>query len=160
MFSLPENEHDLYRRAAMLEQQWKIGRTYDGKGGQYKPTYKPQKNHHEKDPDAMDINKMQPEECEKHYREGPCFNCHQVGHLARQCPLKKGKGGDRKGKAKTRIMEVAKESDNDNDAKSTSTKVSSSSKKLIAARICLTLKDLDDKQDRKDVVSDLLDKGF
>lgn len=162
MYPMPNDTNTLYTRAATLEQQWLLSKTYNGKGKTaYNPTYKPRQHRtRERDPDAMDVDRMLPEEREKHYKEGQCFNCHQVGHLARQCPLKKGKNGDQKGKMKAQITEVAEEEDSDDDSKSTSTRASNSSKKLIAARIRLALKDLDDKEDHKDVVSDLLDEGF
>ena len=31
---------------------------------------------------------MEPEEQIKHFKEGRCFTCHEVGHLARNCPKK------------------------------------------------------------------------
>lgn len=46
------------------------------------------------DPNAMDIDasRMSPEEQQRHYKQGLCFNCHKTGHISRDCPEKKKTG--------------------------------------------------------------------
>jgi Zinc knuckle len=54
--------------------------------------YFPQK---ERDPNAMDVNRLTVEECNKLMKEGRCFKCRNMGHRANECPedddKKKGK---------------------------------------------------------------------
>ena len=38
-----------------------------------------------KDPNAMDIDHLTTEEREKHMQENRCFNCHKIGHRAKEC---------------------------------------------------------------------------
>ena len=33
----------------------------------------------------MDIDRLTTKEREKHYKENRCFNCHKIGHQARDC---------------------------------------------------------------------------
>ena len=40
---------------------------------------------YQNDPNTMDINRLTTEEREKHYKENRCFNCHKIGHWARDC---------------------------------------------------------------------------
>ena len=68
--TMPKKPTELYQTAARLEQQWCIGRTYDGRNTQSKPTYKPYQSTPKRDPDAMDINAMTAEERTQHYCEG------------------------------------------------------------------------------------------
>ena len=41
-----------------------------------------------RDPNAMDIDRMTIEERNKHMKENRCFNCHKIGHRAKDCQQK------------------------------------------------------------------------
>ena len=122
-------------------------------------TYRPRPQ--ERDPDAMDGDKMATEEREKHYREGRCFNCHQIGHLARQCPNRRTNDRKKtKPSAKARITEVEEdESDDDEDIRPTDGQAADK-RQLIAARIRTALKGLEEDQDAKEILASFSDKGF
>ena len=40
---------------------------------------------YQNNPNAMDIDRLTTKEREKHYKENRCFNCHKIGHQARDC---------------------------------------------------------------------------
>src|SRR5271155_2610077 len=42
-----------------------------------------------KDPNTMDVDQITTEQREKHIRENSCFNCHQIGHWADKCRVRK-----------------------------------------------------------------------
>ncbi|CDO70969.1 hypothetical protein BN946_scf184829.g78 [Trametes cinnabarina] len=161
MHPLPKTCNKLYTRAATLEQQWHLSRAYDGKAPAFRPTYKPYKPHtQEHDPNAMDIDKMTTEERERHKHEGRCFHCQQIRHLARQCPNKKNESCKKTTKARITKIEEEGSSDDEDDMKSTSTRGLGPPKQLTAACICLALKELDSKDDNKEILSSLTEKGF
>ncbi|KAJ8501692.1 hypothetical protein ONZ51_g426 [Trametes cubensis] len=162
MYPLPKNTSELYLRASTLEQQYHLGRAYDGKTSTYRPTYKAYRPRpQERDPDAMDVDKMTTEEREKHYREGRCFNCHQIGHLARQCPNRRTNDRKRtKPTAKARITEVEEdESDDDEDTRSINSQAADKTQ-LIAARIRTALKGLEEDRDAQEILASFSNKGF
>lgn len=39
-----------------------------------------------RDPNAMDIDRLSVEQRDEHFKMGKCFNCHQKGHRAAECP--------------------------------------------------------------------------
>ena len=158
--SMPTTIDGLYSKAAQLENQWRMGKTYDSQRGHKNTTYgakRPSNQTKDRDPDAMDIDRMTAEERDRHFKEGLCFTCHKAGHLSRNCPEKRT---DRKPmKTKVRTTEV----EEPDDAKSTTShhsNASTASKRLVAARVRLALKDLDDAQDREEVLKEVCDEGF
>ena len=56
---------------------------------QTKRTFAPRyTNTSQKDPNAMDVDRLTVEEREKHMKENRCFNCHKIGHRSRNCRQK------------------------------------------------------------------------
>jgi hypothetical protein len=43
----------------------------------------------ERDPNAMDVDRLNDQQREEHYKKGLCFKCHQHGHRANACPNQK-----------------------------------------------------------------------
>jgi Ty3 transposon capsid-like protein/Zinc knuckle len=82
--------------AMKIDHNWRrmqlaVGRTQANqqKGkGQQKKFYFPRK---ERDPNAMDIDRLSMEEREKLMKEGRCFRCKLTGHRANDCPDKNEK---------------------------------------------------------------------
>ena len=56
---------------------------------QTKKTFTPRYTNTSRDPNAMDVDKMTVEERKRHMEENRCFNCHKIGHRAKDCRQKK-----------------------------------------------------------------------
>lgn len=57
---------------------------------EYRPQYVPMDvDAFNAGPSDADISRLSTEERAQHVREGKCFECHQKGHMARECPNKK-----------------------------------------------------------------------
>jgi Domain of unknown function (DUF4939)/Zinc knuckle len=85
--------NDWYKWAAELDHQhakinWAVERTR-GTGGKDKA---PQKKYYfprwERDPNAMDVDRLTIEEWNQLMKEGRCFKCRNTGHRANECPDK------------------------------------------------------------------------
>ena len=159
--TMPKDPEALYSKAAQLENQWRLGKAYttqknskssDQYGG--RRPYVPQK---ERDPDAMDIDRMTAEEREKHFKEGRCFTCHKIGHLSRNCPDKRNQKTQNRTNARVTNLE---DEDDKRSTTSHSTTSTTASRRLVAARVRLALKDLDSDVDREEVLKEVCDEGF
>jgi Ty3 transposon capsid-like protein/Zinc knuckle len=90
-----------YEWAATLDHQYhKVNRaieqTRGNSGKERTPQHKYYFSRKERDPNAMDVNRLTVEECNKLMKEGRCFKCRNTGHRANECPeddndKKKGK---------------------------------------------------------------------
>ncbi|KAI0745583.1 hypothetical protein C8Q76DRAFT_688630 [Earliella scabrosa] len=158
--TMPTDAEKLYSKAAQLENQWLMGKAYGGQkmnkttntfGGK-RPYTAPK----ERDPDAMDIDRMTAEEREKHFKEGRCFTCHKIGHLSHNCPDKRNQKTQNRTNARVANLE---DEDDKRSITSHSTTSTTASCRLVAARVRLALKDLDSDVDREEVLKEVCDKG-
>ena len=82
--SLTASKYDAqYRRIKEI-----LGRrrgTSNTNTNQTKRTFTPRYTNTTRDPNAMDVDKMTIEERERHMKENQCFNCHIIGHRAKDC---------------------------------------------------------------------------
>ncbi|OJT01919.1 hypothetical protein TRAPUB_7618 [Trametes pubescens] len=99
----------------------------------------------------MDVDRMTAEERDRHYKEGRCFNCHEVGHLSRNCPKKptgKGKQLVRKNRTMEAEEEPVEESNGEDSNVDTRT--------LVTARIRTALQGINDPVEKKGMLSEFL----
>jgi hypothetical protein len=92
---------DWYKWAATIDHQFHkvnqaIEQTRVNSGKERTPQQKYYFPRKERDPNAMDIDRLTVEECNKLMKEGRCFKCRNTGHQANECPeenddKKKGK---------------------------------------------------------------------
>jgi hypothetical protein len=92
----PVTLKDWYEKAARYHNNWKRMQRILGRGDKTRNTTNnyqtnttrkfifPKK---EKDPDAMDVDRLTIEERNTLMREGKCFKCRQFGHLSRDCNM-------------------------------------------------------------------------
>ena len=160
--TMPKDPEALYSKAAQLENQWRLGKAYTTQkstksSNQYggRRPYVPQK---ERDPDAMDIDRMTAEEQEKHFKEGRCFTCHKIGHLSRNCPDKRTQNRTTQNRTNAHVTNI-EDCDNKSTTSHSST-ATTASRWLVAARVRLALKDLDSEVEREEVLKEVCDEGF
>jgi Domain of unknown function (DUF4939) len=87
--------------AASLNHQFhKLNRAIERTRGNSRKEKTPQQKYYfprkERDPNAMDVNRLTVDECNKLIKEGGCFECRNLGHQANKCP----EDNDNKKKAK------------------------------------------------------------
>lgn len=150
--TMPADANALYAQTARLEQQWRLGQAYDRNPAK-KPTFFPKRysNHKEKDPDAMDVDRMTTEERDRHYKEGRCFTCHEIGHLSRHCPTRKNKG--KQPARKMRMTETEEEAEEESDQ-------DENTHTVTTARIRTALRGVTNPVERNSMVKDILEEGF
>jgi hypothetical protein len=82
---------DWYKWAALLDHRFhKLNRAIKQTRGTSAKEKTPQQKYYfpqkERDPNAMDINRLTIEERNKLLKEGRCFMCRNMGHRANECP--------------------------------------------------------------------------
>ena len=89
----PTTLPEWYDWAIKIDHNWRrmqmiVGRTQNSqqKGKNQRKFYFPRRE--QRDPNAMDIDRLSIEEREKLMKEGRCFRCKETGHRANECPSK------------------------------------------------------------------------
>ena len=91
----PEKLEDWYKKATRFHNNWKKMQRILGRGQQTKNETKPQSQNQqnprrftfpkrERDPNAMDVDRLTVEERNQLMKEGRCFRCRERGHTARE----------------------------------------------------------------------------
>ena len=109
----PKTLKDWYTKATKFHNNWKRARRILGRrtGGEQKNvrtrgTKKfvfPKK---ERDPNAMDVDRLTVEERTKLMKEGRCFRCKLQGHLSRDCPGEKKDEPKKKWDGKSAVAHI------------------------------------------------------
>jgi hypothetical protein len=86
-----ETYNSWYEWAATLDHQfYKVNRAIEQTRGNSRKEKTPQRKYYflqkERDLNAMDINRLTVDECNKLMKEGRCFKCRNMGHQANECP--------------------------------------------------------------------------
>jgi Retrotransposon gag protein len=98
--TIPKKMNEWYEQSSKYDAQYRRIREILGRRrgtssttntNQTKKTFVPRytNNRETRDPNAMDVDKLTVEEREKHMKENRCFNCHKIGHRAKDCRSKK-----------------------------------------------------------------------
>jgi Zinc knuckle len=93
--------NDWYKWAAMIDHWFhKVNRAIERTRGNSGKEKAPQQKYYfprkERDPNAMDVDRLTVEERNKLMKEGGCFKCRNMGHQANECP--EDKNDKKKGK--------------------------------------------------------------
>jgi Zinc knuckle len=97
----PKTIDNWYEWAAMIDHQFhKVNRVIERMRGNSRKEKTPEQKYYfprkKRDPNAMDVDRLTVNECNKLMKEGRCFKCRNMGHRANKCPeenddKKKGK---------------------------------------------------------------------
>jgi hypothetical protein len=79
-----------YHRVREIQGRRK-GSTFTNQRKTFAPRYAAQTH---RDPNAMDIDRLSTDERQKHMDENRCFNCHRIGHRAKDCRSPKQGGSN------------------------------------------------------------------
>jgi len=88
---IPTTISGLYAKASLFDAQFRRLREISGQNkGTFQTTKKPSVPRYvsTNDPNAMDIDRLTTEERERHMKERRCFECHKIGHQAKDCRSK------------------------------------------------------------------------
>ena len=104
------NLQDLIQNSLDYETRWL--ETHSNANGPRLPSIyqsSPSATRSTRDPNAMDVDasRLSQEDQDRHFKQGLCFICHNVGHIARNCPDKKK--SPRAFKAQASVMEAKEE---------------------------------------------------
>jgi len=101
----PTSIQERYDKASRFDAQYQrfqeISSQNKGFTPQTKKTNTPQYVHFPRDPNTMDIDCLTTEDRELCMKEHQCFNCHKIGHNARDCHSKNTEGSQYQGIKKT-----------------------------------------------------------
>jgi len=102
METVPTTIAAWYEKAATFDNNYRrltnqIGK-FKAKGSSHKPSFKFKMA--ERDPNAMDIDALSPQEQKGLKEQGRCFFCKEKGHYARNCPKRATMYGGRGGKGR------------------------------------------------------------
>lgn len=95
MENVPTTINNWYSFASRFDNQWCRGKAIVNRSHDIrKPAYQPRGNQqprytNTRDPNAMDIDRLNQTERTEHMRKGLCFECHQTGHRASECQQKR-----------------------------------------------------------------------
>ena len=93
-----------YEKASRFDAQYRRFQEISGRKKGFTPQNRksntPRYVQSSSDPNAMDIDRLTTEEREQHMKERRCFNCHKIGHNARDC-RSKNEGSQYNGVKKT-----------------------------------------------------------
>ena len=92
---IPSTIDGWYTHATRVDNQWHRAQEIKARSKGTTPLKVKKTNHftprytNTPDPNAMDIDRLTMEERTEHMKKGLCFDCHQPGHVGKDCPNKK-----------------------------------------------------------------------
>jgi hypothetical protein len=132
---IPQSNTDLVKKAlakqANFEELKNLRNLYGGGGGGSKKQ-NPRRARYQSshDPNAMEVDRLSPEEREDCRKQGLCFKCRQRGHMANDQKFHPRNGGTQKGKGKTPMRQLPEKEEEDAGQDSSDEEESTDVKKL------------------------------